>query len=146
MVNFDVALLKEQSNRSVQRKMEGAMGLDELIAIPNRIEPYSPSGHKRTVNRRLIGGDDVPCARVELVLGELAPGGEAEWHCHPDSEQIFYILEGTCMVQAMDEDRVLEAGMVIRLPEGLEHRIVVMGERGLRCLVIYAPPIYGAEK
>jgi quercetin dioxygenase-like cupin family protein len=120
------------------------MTLDELIATPEKIGPYSPDGHVRTINRRLIGGDVVPSDRVEVILGELAPGGEAQWHSHPHSEQIFYILEGSCRVEALGEDRILEPHMAIRFPEGLEHRVVVLGRSALRCLVIYSPPILGS--
>ncbi|MBW2000717.1 MAG: cupin domain-containing protein [Deltaproteobacteria bacterium] len=122
------------------------MRLDELIAIPEKVEPYSPGGHVRTINRRLIGGDMVPSERVEVILGELAPGGEALWHSHPDSEQILYILEGSCRVQALQEERILDPGMAIRFPEGLEHRVVVTSESPLRCLVIYSPPILEPKK
>ena len=119
------------------------MGLDDLIATEDKMKPYSPPKHKLTVNRRLIGGDGVPSERVELILGELSPGGEAERHSHTGSEQILYVLDGRCRVEALGQERVLEPGTAVRFPEGLEHRIVVLDEKTLRCIVIYSPPIYG---
>lgn len=121
------------------------MVLKDMIAIPSEIEIYSPPDHTGTLNRRLVGGDAIPSKKLEVILGELSPGGEAEWHSHPDSEQVFYILEGRCNVQALEEECILETGMAIRFPEGLAHRIVVLGEKKLRCIVIYSPPIYRSE-
>ncbi len=121
------------------------MVLNDLIAVPSNIETYSPPDHTGTINRRLVGGDAIASKRIELVFGELSPGGEAEWHSHSDSEQVVYILEGKCLVQALEQESTLEPGMAIRFPEGLAHRIVVLGEKQLRCLVIYSPPIYRAE-
>jgi quercetin dioxygenase-like cupin family protein len=121
------------------------MVLKDLIAIPSKIETYSPPKHTGTINRRLVGGSAVPSERLEVVLGELSPGGEAQWHKHPDSEQVFFILEGKCLIQALEEESILEAGMAVRFPDGLEHRIEVLGDKKLRCLVIYSPPILKAE-
>ena len=120
------------------------MGLDELIATADKMKRYSPPRHKLTVNRRLIGGDGVPSERVELILGELSPGGEAERHSHTESEQILYVLDGRCRVEALGQERVLGPGTAVRFPEGLEHRIVVLDEKTLRCIVIYSPPIYSS--
>lgn len=117
------------------------MKLRDLIADPEKIPPYRPADHAATTNRKLIGGKEVPSAKMELILGELAPGGEALWHAHPHSEQIIYVLEGSCSVQALGEEEILYKGMAILFPQGLEHRVVVMGEETLRCLIIYAPPI-----
>ncbi len=93
----------------------------------------------------MVGGDAIQSDKLEVVLGELSPGGEAQWHNHPNSEQVFFIMEGKCLVQALEEESILEPGTAVRFPKGLEHRIEVLGDTILRCIVIYSPPIYRAE-
>jgi quercetin dioxygenase-like cupin family protein len=113
---------------------------DSLIQHISELTAYSPPAHSGTVNRRLVGPEFG--AGFEMILGRVAPGGEASRHYHVDEAQIVYILNGKADV-ALGEDapRRCGPGTVIRIPKGLGHEVVTAGDEPLECLVLYAPPL-----
>lgn len=116
------------------------MRMDSLTADPLQLPTYSPPLHTGTVNRRLVGRS-MGASSVEVVLGEILPGGEAEPHSHPANEQAVYVLAGNCQVTCLGETRTLVAGQSVFFPKGVEHRVQAMAPDLLRLLVIYAPPL-----
>ena len=113
---------------------------DTLIQHISELPAYSPPAHSGTVNRRLVGREFG--AGFELILGQVAPGGEARRHYHVEEVQIVYILKGEADV-ALGEDapRRVGPGTVIRIPKGRAHEVVTAGDEPLECLVLYAPPL-----
>ena len=57
---------------------------------------------------------------VRLVKVE----GEFIWHAHADTDELFLILEGTLDMEFRDRTVVLDAGELIVVPRGTEHRPV----------------------
>ena len=113
---------------------------DRLIQHVSELPAYSPPAHSGTVNRRLVGREFD--AGVEMILGRVAPGGEASRHYHVEEAQIVYILKGEADVALGDDPpRRVGPGTVIRIPKGLAHEIVTVGDEALECLVLYAPPL-----
>ena len=119
---------------------EVGIATERLIEHVSELPAYSPPAHSGTVNRRLVGREFG--AGFEMVLGQLAPGGEASRHYHVDEAQVVYILKGEADV-ALGEDRPQRcgAGTVIRIPKGLAHEVVAVGSEPLEVLVLYAPPL-----
>jgi quercetin dioxygenase-like cupin family protein len=111
-----------------------------LIQHISELPTYSPPAHSGTVNRRLVGQEFG--AGFEMILGQVAPGGEASRHYHVEEAQIVYILKGEALI-ALGEAAPLRCGpgTVIRIPKGLMHEVVTAGEEPLDCLVLYAPPL-----
>jgi quercetin dioxygenase-like cupin family protein len=113
---------------------------DALIEHVSELPAYSPPAHSGTVNRRLVGREFG--AGFEMILGHVASGGEASPHYHVDEAQIVYILKGEADVALGDEPaRRSGAGTIIRIPKGLAHEVVTVGDEALECLVLYAPPL-----
>ena len=113
---------------------------DKLIRHVSDLPTYSPPAHSGTVNRRLIGREFG--AGFVMILGQVAPRGEASRHYHVEEAQVVYILKGEADVALGDDaPRRVGAGTVIRIPKGLAHEIVTVGETTLECLVLYAPPL-----
>jgi quercetin dioxygenase-like cupin family protein len=52
----------------------------------SELPAYSPPAHSGTVNRRLVGPEFG--AGFEMILGQVAPGGEASRHYHVEEAQI----------------------------------------------------------
>src|SRR3954453_1850777 len=99
----------------------------ELIQHVSELPAYSPPAHSGTVNRRLVGREFG--AGFEMVLGQGAPGGEAGRHDHVDGAQIVYILKGEADVADADAPPLRGGpGTVIRVPKGLPHEIVTIGD------------------
>jgi quercetin dioxygenase-like cupin family protein len=111
-----------------------------LIQHVCELPAYSPPAHSGTVNRRLVGREFG--AGFEMVLGQVAPGGEASRHYHIDEAQIVYILNGEADVALGDDPpRRCGPGTLIRIPKGLPHEIATAGQQTLEVLVLYAPPL-----
>jgi len=72
--------------------MSGDIQGRELIQHVSELPAYSPPAHSGTVNRRLVGREFG--AGFEMVLGQVAPGGEASRHYHVEEAQIVFILKG----------------------------------------------------
>jgi quercetin dioxygenase-like cupin family protein len=112
----------------------------DLIADVAELPAYSPPAHSGTVNRRLVAREHG--FGFEMILGRVAPGGEASRHYHVEEVQTVYILKGEAMVALGDEaPRRCGPGTVIRIPPGLAHEVVTIGDEALECLVLYAPPL-----
>jgi mannose-6-phosphate isomerase-like protein (cupin superfamily) len=101
---------------------------------------YYPANHTGTINRRLIGPENVGSHRIELVHGTIEPGRGALPHAHPDIDQICYLLEGQAVAEIDGVRRELKAGDCCYFPAGKKHIFLVTGEKPAKLLVIYSPP------
>jgi quercetin dioxygenase-like cupin family protein len=104
-------------------------------------KPYSPANHEETVNRRLVGRENVGAQQLEVVLGVVTKGGGALKHSHPGIEQACYVLEGRARVEVGD-DYVDEVGPgdTVFFPANVPHVFTTISDEPVRVLVIYAPP------
>jgi quercetin dioxygenase-like cupin family protein len=109
------------------------------IIHPSEAETYAPPRHKNTINYRLAGKGGMITENLEIVLGVLKKGSEAEYHRHQVSEQAIFVLEGECDLETKDgcREKASKEDLVI-LPKGLGHRILVTSDV-FRALVIYSP-------
>jgi mannose-6-phosphate isomerase-like protein (cupin superfamily) len=106
------------------------------------LAPYTPPGHSRTTNYRLLGPGPGGSERVEVVLGTIDFGGQADAHVHSSNEQGFFILEGRALVEIGDEQETVGPNDFIFLPEGTPHKVVSLEGPPLKILIFYAPPIF----
>lgn len=47
--------------------------------------------------------------------------GEFVWHTHPDTDELFLVLDGDLTIQLRDGDVQLGAGQMFVVPRGVEH-------------------------
>jgi mannose-6-phosphate isomerase-like protein (cupin superfamily) len=47
--------------------------------------------------------------------------GEFVWHTHPDTDELFLVVEGDLTIQLRDRDVALGPGDVFVVPQGVEH-------------------------
>jgi mannose-6-phosphate isomerase-like protein (cupin superfamily) len=55
----------------------------------------------------------------KIMVGKVR--GEFVWHSHPDTDDLFLVLEGRLTLQLRDRDVVLERGELFVVPAGVEH-------------------------
>jgi quercetin dioxygenase-like cupin family protein len=108
----------------------------------DEVPAYHPAGHTGTVNRRLIGPENVGARNVEVVLGVIARGQGALPHSHPGIEQVCYVLEGRARAEVGGEVCELAPGDSCFFPPDTPHVFTVVSEQPVKVLVIYSPP-YG---
>lgn len=57
------------------------------------------------------------CVRVAVFTGEY------EWHYHPDSDEIFMVIEGQLLIDIENEETVeLNPNEMVKIPAGVLHR------------------------
>jgi quercetin dioxygenase-like cupin family protein len=104
------------------------------------VPPYHPANHVGTVNRRLIGPENVGARNIEVVLGVIEKGKGALPHAHPGIEQVCYMLAGRARAEVGGETCELGPGDCCFFPADLPHVFTVVSDEPVRVLVIYSPP------
>jgi len=120
--------------------------MKKYIIHPRELPAYSPPKHSKTINRRLLGPGPSGSDRMEVVLGEIAFGGQADPHAHPDLEQAFFVLQGRAEVEVDGEKSVVGPEDFIFLPPGVMHRVTPLEGPALRVLVLYTPPLSSPKR
>ena len=62
--------------------------------------------------------------------------GEFVWHDHPDTDEVFMVIEGSLRIEFRDGNVDLETGEMFVIPKGLEHRPVAQSE----CKIMLVEP------
>lgn len=71
---------------------------------------------------------------VHFKLARLA--GSFIWHSHPETDEVFIVLEGVLEIQLRDGSLQIQAGEMCVVPRGVEHRPVAEKE----CAVLLVEP------
>ena len=107
---------------------------------------YTPPAHSQTTNRRLLGPGPFGSERVEVVLGEIEYGGQADPHSHSGVEQAFFVIQGKAVVEIEGQSEVVGPDDFIYLPAGASHRVTPLEGPSLKLLILYAPPLSSSPK
>jgi quercetin dioxygenase-like cupin family protein len=90
--------------------------------------------------RELLGLPTSTLVRNQsLAEATLAPGQATERHYHAESEEIYYVLDGSGTMELDGEEREVAPGDAILIPPGARHTITA-GPDGARFLCCCAPP------
>ncbi len=81
---------------------------------------------------------------LSVGLYVLPPSAVDEQNPHTEDE-VYYVLRGSAQFRAGEEDRVAQAGSVLFVDSGLEHRFHSIEEE-LHVLVFFAPPEGSSER
>lgn len=54
--------------------------------------------------------------------------GEFVWHDHPDTDEVFLVIQGSLDIEMRNETVTLNAGELFVVPKGVEHRPVAREE------------------
>jgi len=111
----------------------------KYVISKTEAESYSPPRHIGTVNYRLSGKGGLPSQNLDVLLGELQKGSEAQYHYHQKSEQVIFVLQGACTVDFQDGTKEkAEKDDLIYFPVNMGHRLTVSSNE-FKALVIYSP-------
>ena len=77
------------------------------------------------------------CEKMSMSVAELEPRAVVEEHSHPH-EQVGMVLAGRAVFIIGGEEKTLEAGDLYRIPGGVAHKVVALGESTV-VLDIFAP-------
>ena len=89
---------------------------------------------------RELLADRNSCIRNQsLAEARLPPDGRTTRHYHPVTEEIYYLLEGTGLMEIAGELRPVGPGDAIAIPPGAIHQITNTGRDVLKFLCCCAP-------
>jgi mannose-6-phosphate isomerase-like protein (cupin superfamily) len=89
--------------------------------------------------RELLAHRNSCIHRQSLAEARLPPGACTTPHCHPDTEEIYYILQGHGRMLIDAESRDVMPGDAIAIPPGARHQIINTQELPLKFLCCCAP-------
>lgn len=81
--------------------------------------------------------------RLICGLNCFEPGQTQKAHAHAGADKLYYVLEGSGEFSVGAEKRVLKAGELLHVPEGLDHGVVNTGAGRLAVMIVIAPNRHG---
>jgi mannose-6-phosphate isomerase-like protein (cupin superfamily) len=90
--------------------------------------------------RSLLDRSNAPVANQSLAEATIGAGEATVRHYHRDSEEIYYLVEGSGEMEMDGERRAVATGDAVLIPPGAWHRIRAGGEGPVRMLCACAPP------
>ena len=98
----------------------------DKVNIPEKLDSFTDQWSPKIVGS--YNGNDVMVVRVE---------GEFVWHTHPDTDDLFLVLDGELDIELRDRTVTLWPGELFVVPKGVEHRPVA--RRGEVKLLLMEP-------
>jgi mannose-6-phosphate isomerase-like protein (cupin superfamily) len=88
--------------------------------------------------RELLGIPTAPVQNQSLAEATLEPGQATQPHYHAETEEIYYLVDGSGEMEIDGESRTVAPGDAILIPRGAWHQITA-GPEPLRFLCCCAP-------
>jgi mannose-6-phosphate isomerase-like protein (cupin superfamily) len=108
------------------------------IRARDRAEPFTTADGSTI--RELLGLPTSIARNQSLAEATLEPGQSTQRHYHRESEEIYYLVEGSGEMEVDGERRQVVPGDAILIPPGAWHEIRATGAGPLRFLCCCAPP------
>lgn len=90
--------------------------------------------------RCILDSSNAPVKMQSLAEASLPPGGATQRHYHKESEEFYFIQEGSGQMEIDGECQEVTVGDAILIPANAWHQIKTTGELTLRFLCCCAPP------
>ena len=107
-----------------------------IVRSLEQAEPFTTADGSTI--RELLGLPTAPVRNQSLAEATLAPDQATERHYHAESEEIYYVVEGSGEMELDGDRRQVAVGHAVLIPPGARHQIRADGE-GLRFLCCCAP-------
>jgi mannose-6-phosphate isomerase-like protein (cupin superfamily) len=90
--------------------------------------------------RELLGLPTSSARNQSLAEATLAPGAATQRHYHRETEEIYYVVEGSGEMEVDGARAGVSSGDAVLIPPGAWHEIRADGSGPLRFLCCCAPP------
>lgn len=108
------------------------------MEIRNKAGQVSFTTKDGSTIRSLLDLANAPVRRQSLAEASITSGGSTERHFHKESEEFYYITEGTGVMEINGESREVGVGDAILIPAGDWHSIKATTDLVFLCCC--APP------
>ncbi|HRF02738.1 MAG TPA: cupin domain-containing protein [Pirellulaceae bacterium] len=89
--------------------------------------------------RELLAHRNSSIRRQSLAEARIPVGSATTAHRHPNTEEIYFLLQGTGLMAIDDQSRLVGPGDAIAIPPGAIHKLTNVGDVELRLLCCCAP-------
>ena len=93
------------------------------MEIRNRAQQAPFTTKDGSTIRSLLDLSNAPVVQQSLAEASLAAGGATERHYHRVSEELYYLLDGTGIIEVDGEEKEIIPGDAILIPAGAWHQI-----------------------
>jgi mannose-6-phosphate isomerase-like protein (cupin superfamily) len=107
-----------------------------IVRALDQAEPFTTADGSTI--RELLGLPTAPVRNQSLAEATLEAGQATERHYHAESEEIYYVVEGSGEMELDGERRRVDVGDAVLIPPGARHQIRADAGR-LRFLCCCAP-------
>ena len=98
-----------------------------------------PPGHFDAFSKMLVTPKNADTRLFDFRISSYQPKGYVAPHKHAVQEQVYYILEGTGLVELEHERTVVSPWTAIHIPPGVMHAIYNTGMCDLKFVVVTTP-------
>jgi quercetin dioxygenase-like cupin family protein len=117
-----------------------ALAAEAPPAAPTRVQSYDKVAEEKTAwgsLRWLMNAKLDPAAGITLGEARTEPGQSNPLHMHANSEEVIYVISGSCAHRIGKETVILKAGDALRIPAGVPHAAKALGKEPMRAIVVY---------
>jgi mannose-6-phosphate isomerase-like protein (cupin superfamily) len=107
-----------------------------IVRSLEQAEPFTTADGSTI--RELLGLPTAPVRNQSLAEATLAPGQATERHYHAETEEIYYVVEGSGEMELDGDRRPVAVGDAVLIPAGARHQVRA-DDRGMRFLCCCAP-------
>ncbi len=109
-----------------------------MMTVQNRANQEPFTTKDGSTIRSLLDLSNAPVEKQSLAEATLPAGGKTERHYHKVSEELYYLLSGTGVMEIDSEERQVGPGDAVLIQAGAWHQI--RAETDLQFLCCCAPP------
>ena len=103
---------------------------------------YVPPGHDEEVFAMKMFNPSNGCEGYDVHITTFAPRSGMEEEVHPDSDHVFYVMEGVFEVRSEGVlVGTLEKGDAIRIPAGEKHQVLNPADAAGVFFALTVPPV-----
>jgi len=99
-----------------------------------------PPEHYGALSKLLVTPQNSSTKYFDFRISVYQPDGKVAPHTHRIQETIWYIMRGVGVVVLEKKRYLVEPGMVVYIPAGVEHSIINTGGEDLMFTIVISPP------
>src|SRR3990170_2869155 len=107
---------RRRSRRSTSRSSGSSSVLCVIVRALDEAEPFTTADGSTI--RELLGLPTAPVRNQSLAEAALTPGQATQRHYHAETEEIYYVVEGSGEMELDGEHRRVSIGDAVLIPPG----------------------------
>jgi mannose-6-phosphate isomerase-like protein (cupin superfamily) len=109
------------------------------VVRSEEVDWIEPPLHFGSYSKLLINPENSATKSVDFRVSITRPHGRIEQHVHERAENIYYVVKGRGIVELDGERHLMDPGMLVFIPPGVEHALFNTGFEDLVTVVVACP-------